>query len=84
MQVYYDSCTGGLKLIDEDLMLVFASCSGCSRVLDMRRTTRGEGGACVVEVICTVLYAGIVYILLVFALDSKESACEESGDIVLR
>ena len=61
--VYCDSCTlsstGGLKLIDEDPMLVFASCSGCSRMLDMRRTTRGEGGAWVVEVICTALYAGL-------------------------
>ena len=88
MQVYYDSCTlsctGGLKLIDEDLMLVFASCSGCSRMLDVRRTTRGEGGARVVEVICTVLYAAILYILLAFALEVRVSACEQSVDITLR
>jgi len=65
-------------------MLVFASCSGCSRMLDVRRTTRGEGGARVVEVICTVLYAAILYILLAFALEVRVSACEQSGDIMLR
>jgi len=65
-------------------MLVFASCSGCSRMLDMRRTTRGEGGARVMEVICTVLYAVIVYVLLAFAFEVRVSACEQSEDIVLR
>lgn len=84
VQVYYGSYTGGLKLIDEDPMLVFASCSGCSRMLDMRRTMRGEGGARVVEVVCTVWYADVVYVLLVFALEVRVSACEQSGDIVLR